>query len=221
MKRISLSLATILLLAACSTEQTARYRLTFDVTDVSDQQALTTASMDVIDRRLAHLGVQMTGKDTQVQNNETVLVVRLPNQEAADALTAELVQPFDLSIMSETGPNETVDLTIEGRGNFTKTDITQEDFTWVAARKDPKNGRGEVRLQLTEEGRTKIQALFKKMQGKSIGIFVRGRLVSLLTVQSDEVPNDLIIRDVPNADIATIFADDMNVGLHVTFTPVP
>lgn len=221
MKRISLSLATILLLTACSSERTARYRLTFDVDGVDQQQLLTTASMDVIDRRLAHLGVQGSDKQTLTQNQDTIIAVRLPNQEAADALTAELVEPFDLAIMSETAPGEAVDVTIEERGNFTKTNITHDDFIWVDARKDPKSGKGEVRLQLTEEGRTKIRALFQRMEGKSIGIFVRERLVSLLTVQTGDVPNDLIIQDVPSADIATIFADDMNVGLHVTFTPVP
>ncbi len=221
MKRISLSLATFLFLAACSGQQDVQYRLDFKNADATQLQGLTVASMEVIERRLAHLGVEPVEKNTDVQGDETIISLTLPTKEAADALTAELVEPFDLTVMGETGTNETADVTIEGRGSYTRTDITQDDFTWVDARKDPTNGKGEVRLLLTDSGRTKINALFARLKGKSMGIFVRGRLVSLLKVQTDSIPDNLIIRDVPSVDIASIFADDMNVGLHVTFTPVP
>lgn len=221
MKRISLSLATILLLTACSGGQTVVYRLDFKNAGAHQLEGLTAASMEVIERRLAHLEVELLEKKTETRNDQTFLSVTLPSKEAGDALTAELVKPFDLTVMGETEPHETADITIEDRGSFTKTDITQDDFTWVDARKDPTNGMGEVRLILTDDGRTKINALFARLKGKSIGIFVRDRLVSLLKVQTDAVPDNLIIRDVPSVDIAGIFADDMNVGLHVTFTPVP
>lgn len=221
MKRISFSLATILLLTACSTQQTVKYRLDFDIEDKNIQQSLLTTSQEVIERRLAHLGKQMVSKSVEIVDGKPVLHITLPDADTAKALTDELTEPFNLTVMGETGPGEKVDVTIQDRGNYTKSDITEQDFEWVEARKDPNSNKGEVGLKLTDEGKTKIQALFKRMKGKSVGIFVRGNLVSLLKVETDQVPNDLIIHDVPSADIAQIFADDMDTGLHVIFTPVP
>ncbi len=221
MKRISFSLATILLLTACSTQQTVKYRLDFDVTDKDDQQMLLTTSQEVIERRLAHLGKQMVSKTVEIVDGKPVLLITLPDGDTAKQLTEELTAPFDLTVMGETLPGEKADTTIENRGSYTKSGITEDDFEWVEARKDPNSNKGEVGLKLTEAGQVKIRDLFKRMKGKSIGIFVRGKLVSLLNVQTDDVPKDLIIHDVPSADIAQIFADDMDTGLHVTFTPVP
>ncbi len=221
MKRISISLATVLLLAACSSEQTVTYRLDFDVTDKTVQDTLTKTSMEVVERRLGHLGVQLIKKETTTKDDKTFLSVTLPDAESATALTGELTATFDLKVMREASAGQPFDVTIEGRGSFADTGINQEDFEWVEAHRDEATGKGAVGLTLTADGQKKMQTLFKTMKGKSIGIFVRGKLVSLLKIQTDEAPANLIIRDVPSPDIAQIFADDMDVGLHVTFTPVP
>jgi hypothetical protein len=222
MKRISLSLAAVLLLAACSSQQTVNYKLTFTNVDKSQEPLLTTTSMEVIDRRLGHLGVQKLKSSINSTNiDQPILSVTLPDKQSADALTSELTEPFTLSVMTETTGTEKPDITIDGQGGFKNAGITEKDFEWVDSGKDPASSKGEVRLTLTPDGKTKIQTLFHEMKGKSIGIFVRDKLVSLLTVETDQIPDALIIRDVPSPDIAQIFADDMDVGLHVTFTPVP
>lgn len=222
MKRISLSLATALLLAACSSQQTVTYRLAFDVTDPKLQQELTQISMEVIERRLGHLGVQMLDRSADASKPDApLLTIVLPDKESADALTGELTAPFSLTVMAEAAAGEKADITIEGRGGFTDTGINEDDFEWVEARKDPASNKGEVGMALTADGQKKMQALFSRMKGKSIGIFVRNKLVSLLKIETDKVPTTLVIHDVPSPDIARIFADDMDVGLHVTFTPVP
>ena len=66
-----------------------------------------------------------------------------------------------------------------------------------------------------------MKDLFAESEGKNIGIFIRNQLVSKLLVDTDELIDDIIITDIPTVQLANVFADDVNVGLHVTFTPIP
>ena len=50
---------------------------------------------------------------------------------------------------------------------------------------------------------------------------MRDQLVSTLLVDTDEVKDKIVIQSIPNPELAEIFSDDVNVGIHVTFTPVP
>ena len=220
MKRLHYALATAILLAACSTNHTARYALSFNVQSPADQQALTQMSMRVIERRVEHLGDKVLDKSVETKGSGTVLTVTLEQGKVINDLTKELTRPFDLQIMAQTASGETADITIEGRGSFKKAGITQADLVWVDARKDPTNGKGEVRLDFTPAGKTKMSALFKQSIGHDIGLFVHGRLISQLHVKTDSLPDNLIIRDVPTAELAQVFAEDMDVGLHVIFTPL-
>ncbi len=228
MKRLILLSSSALLLVSClgssngqlswfSTTRT--YSLAFDTEDQGLRQQLIWQSMDVINRRLESLGEKT--EDTQVKpGDETQITIKVSDAEIADALTAQLTDPFTLVVGAESAA-EGADYTIEGHGSFTKTDVTGDDIEWVQARQEPGTTTGEVRLIFTQEGRTKMAALFKTMKGKSIGIFVRDRLISKLNVETDELKDDIVISGIPDAELADIFADDVNVGLHVTFTPVP
>ena len=220
MKRLTLSLIALLVLAACSSQQTAKYQLHFDLTDKNTQQNLTLASMRVIERRLELMNETMIDKQIDTKNGQVTLGITLADKKAADALTKELIAPFNMRVMRQTASGETVDLAVKGQGNFSLTGITEQDLQWVETHKDA-DGKGEVALLFTDEGKKKMLALFKKMVGKDIGIFVRNRLVSKLRVATDTFPDNIVISGIPSFDLAEVFADDMNVGLHVTFTPVP
>lgn len=222
MKRLLLGLsAAVIVLAGCSSQTTVRYNLTFNVSKAEDQLSLTQASMRVVERRLEHLGEQLLDKQIDTKTKQTAIIITVPDKGAADELTKELTEPFKVRIMAQTGTGETADITVDGQGGFKETGITEKDLLWVDARTDPQNGKGEVGLEFTDAGKIKMQALFRQMVGKNIGIFVRDRLVSKLHIATDNIPNTIVIRDIPSADVAMVFADDMNVGLHVTFTPVP
>lgn len=220
MKRTLLFLAPLALLAACNGSGTATYSLDIDTEDQNLRQQLIWQSMDVIERRLESIGEKSIDKQVSPGTDETHITVKVASDEVAEALTAQLTAPFTLVVGAQT-EEETADYTVEGHGKFQKTDITGDDIEWVQARKEPDGEKGEVRLVFTEEGRAKMANLFMTMKGGFIGIFVRDRLVSKLQVETDELKDDIVITGIPDADLADVFADDVNVGLHVTFTPIP
>lgn len=220
MRRLPLLFTTLFILAACGTTKTA-YVLSFDVQDAEQQSALTLASLRVIERRLARMGDQLIEQNLQTHDEEIAIALKIRDKEASATLTAELAKPFSLDIM-EQSPEDTADTVVEGHGGFRKTDVTQEHLEWVEAREyGPEKKQGMVVLYFSPEGRTLMQKIFKKNKGKAIGIFVRNQLASKLTVDTDQVKDDIVIQGIPSYTVASIFADDINVGLHVTFTPKP
>jgi len=220
MKRFSLIAVSLLLLAACNSTTAVTYELNFSVPDETLRQELIFQSMDVIERRLDTMGKKLLDKQVKFESGATLLTITTEDKETADTLTAQLTDPFTLDVMGE-APADQSDITVEGHGSFKKTGITGTDLSWVQARQQPDSTKGQVRLVFTPEGRVKMAALIKEMKGKAIGIFVRERLISKLNVQTDQLEDDIIISNIPDAQMADVFADDVNVGLHVTFTPLP
>lgn len=213
--------ATILLLSACaSTQASVTYKLGFS--NFSDTEEIRTEliqqSLRVMERRLQAMNEPIIDKELNVEDSTIALTVE--NEEALDVLTGDMQEAFDLQIMQEAAPAE-AEITVEGHGGFKSTGITGADLEWVNARQQEGSDMGEVRLVFTEEGRNKMSTLFQENVGKNIGLFVRGLLVSKLQVETAELKDEIVIRDIPLFELAQTFADDVNVGLHVTFTPVP
>jgi preprotein translocase subunit SecD len=218
MKRLITLLALPLVLAGCGST-TVSYKLAFNTADKSAQEELTHASMRVIERRLERMETTIKDQKITGSGSDTTLTLSLSDPKAAEQLSAEVTQPFQLLIMKQV-PDGQGQVTVQGHGDFSETGIDGKDIVWGEAAEDAQR-KGAVRLTFTPEGKTKLAALFKENTGKSIGIFVRGQLVSKLTVKSEEVDDNIVIRDIPNPDLARIFVDDLNVGLHVIFTPLP
>lgn len=208
-------------LLACSTERTVRYRLNFDVPDSPTQQQLTLMSMRVIERRLRGMGEQLIDKEVSTKGDTTTIGITVGTRQGAEALTSSLIKPFVMQVMLQAETATGADVTVKEQGSFNTTGITEKDFDRVEARQEPRTDKGEVRLVLTGSGHLKMAELFKRAKGKDIAIFVRGRLVSKLHVETNELKGDVIIRNVPNFALAQVFADDVTVGLHITFIPVP
>lgn len=216
----ALSAFATLFLAACSVSSHAvTYDLAIHKTDKVEIENLTNAAMRVVERRLDNMGVVNAGKEFGTGETPS-LTITLPDKEGADELTRQLTSPFTISVMRQAGAGETADLAVEGHGGFIKTDITTEDFIGIESGRDG-NSTIRARILMTEAGRQKMNAVFQSEVGKEIGIFVRDRLVSKLTVQSDALTDDLEIRNIPNALVAEAFTDDVNVGLHVVYTLRP
>ncbi len=219
MPRLALPIAALFLLTACGATKVA-YKISFNTDNAEQQSSLTLASLRVIERRLARMGDQLLEQDIKTRDREVVIALNIRDKEAAATLTTELVKPFSLQIM-EQSPEDGADAVVEGHGGFRAAGIAQEHLQWVEARPHgPEEKQGMVILYFTPDGRTLMQKMFKKNKGKAIGIFVRGQLVSKLTVDTDKVEDDIVIQNIPSYEIARMFADDMNVGLHVTFAPV-
>lgn len=222
MKRLAYSAISLLLLAACaSNTPSVTYNMTIDTTDPEERSLVGEEVVRVIERRLERMGEVLADKDLQVKDDSARITVAAEHQEALDRLTQELQQPFVFAVMKQGKKGTAGGIAVEGHGTFVPTGITGEDLTWIEARQNPTDSTGEVQLVFTEEGRTKMANLFEEMKGKSIGIFVRGVLVSKLQVDSATLKDQVIIRQIPTPELAFTFADDVNVGIHVTFTPVP
>jgi preprotein translocase subunit SecD len=223
MKRLLALSVAVLTLAACSQSVTARYRLTVDTTIPEDTAYVTQQTLNVMQRRLESMGETLIDGDVESSGSgESVVSITVEHQEAVDALTEQMMQPFSLEIMAQAENGQNADVTVEGHGGFVKTGITLDDLSWVDADEDPDNvGLGRVHLEFTDEGRAKMADLFKRMKGKNIGIFVRNQLVSKLQVETDVLKDDIVIQAIPSLELAQTFADDVNVGIHVIVTPLP
>lgn len=207
-------------LVGCGGPATVEYRLTFDTQDAGLTKEFTDATIRVMQRRMDHLGVDMTKQDIAKDADGVTVTIGMSDGDVADALTEELTAPFDLNIMTMAETETGADLVVEGLGGFNATDVTHEDITMVTSGSNEATGVGYVLLHFTDAGLAKMRAVFAANVGKSIGLFVRGRLVSSLEVKSAELPSPLVIDGVPNPELAAIFADDVNVGTHVTVSPL-
>jgi hypothetical protein len=218
MKRILPLLAFPLVLAGCGTVNVS-YELSYNTEDSAMQVELLRSSLRVIENRLQRMETSLKDQSVSGSGGKVILTLTLAESEAAEQLTAELTQPFKLRVMKEV-PAGQGQITVEKLGDFAETGLTENDIIWAEAAEDSK-GKGAVRLTFTPEGRTKLAAVFKENLNRSIGIFARDRLISKLQIKSDTIDENIVIRDIPNLDLARIFVDDLNVGLHVMFTPLP
>ncbi len=213
-------LSICVLLAACGRAVEARYQLSFNTTDTGRLTELSLAVTRIVERRLQSMGEEVRNLDVTQTSGGPELSFKIETQAAADLLREDLIEPFKLSIMRAVKPGETPQLEVEAHGGFIDTGVSEEHLEWVLATEEPDN-RGRISLQFTEEGRELMRKVFKQNVGKQIGLFVRGRLIAKLQVDTAELKDDIIITGIPSSELARVFADDVNVGLHVTFTPLP
>lgn len=232
---LALSLLTSLALAGCGSP-TVTLVLDFDTTDQEEQTVLLQAATRVIGRRLSRWEGVTPEKITATPqgSGSTLLAFDVTNAEARRSLVEELQRPFSLQIMlrsaEEKGlPTEAQasggergakagDLYVEEQGWFNETGITERHIAWVDAATEADGKRGAVRLNFTEDGRALFANLVKANPKGILGLFVRGTLMSKMQIEGTELNGDITIREIPNALLADIFADDVNVGTHVTFS---
>lgn len=221
MKRLFTLGVTTLLLAACAgTNETHTYKLDIRPNELVDRAALAEAARSVTERQLLGLQIEDPQVSLRKEGDEMLVDVSVDDAEVYPVLDALLQDPFRLEIMRavDTG---TGDVVVEGMGAFERTGIDASDMRAVESGASPSTGFGYVKLHFTDEGRQKIEELFAASVGKTVGIFVNERLVSAMQVESGELEETILINGIPDPIMAVIFADDVNVGLHVTFTPVP
>lgn len=207
----------LLALAACARAGSVQYNLTFNVTDANDRQQLALAAMRVIERRLESMGEEITDKEVTPSGDSYNLSVSVKDEEILAVLTDRLQEPIRFRIMEQV-PEAEADAVVIGHGGFKETGINDDSLYSVEAQEDA-NGKGVIILNFTDAGRAKLAEVFKKNNGKYVGMFIRGVLASKLLVETGTLRDNIVIRDLPSAELARVFADDLNVGLHVTFTP--
>lgn len=217
MKRSIALFGVFLLLTACTGGSvTGSYDLTIRNDDPTKQEALTLAAMRVLQRRIESMQVPMLEQTLRQEEGTIAIDVHVDDPATIELLTEQLTRPFSFRVMAE-APAEEADATVEGYGGFRLTDVTEEEIAWVETAQD-EEGKGAVRILFTESGQRKMQALMETEQGNSIGVFVRDVLMSVLPAATSNA-SDITIRGIPEVALAEIFADDVNVGTFVHFTP--
>ena len=207
--------AILPVLTACGSASVT-YNLEVNIESPDQVSPLLLASKRVVERRMQSIGEDIIDLNLKRVGEDAQIYVEAEEKIALELLSENLMEPFVLEVMEE-APSDTADITIESHGGFSSTGVNGSHILWMQS-DEQANGRGKITISFSEEGRELMGKVFKKNIGKSIGLFVRGQLVSKLLVETDELKDDIIITDIPSIDLANVFADDVNVGVHVIFT---
>ncbi len=215
--RLSL-ITSVLLLSACTSEDLA-FRAVFGPSVESGRKTeLSQAINRVIQRRMESMeGEAKEIKNTLTEEGADITFTASPGNLAAP-ITDQLVAPFTFRLMRSAKANETPDITFEETGGYVELGVTEKDVLWLSGGTDENTKKGWVEILFTTEGKKKVKDALTKSNGMQVALIVRNQLVS--TFQSKGVGRENIFIDgVPTPELAGIFADDVNVGVHVTFVP--
>ncbi len=217
-KHLLSSLSLVMLLAACG-KQTLAFRLTFDTQDTLRRQELAAAAGRVAEGRMIAREKEVLAQEIKDDGDGMLLTMTVTDAQAAEWLIDGLTTPFSMAIMQEVDKGKPGALSTKF-GDFTETGITTEDFDWVTVGA-LQDGKGSVSVSFTPAGGAELKKVFSANRGKVIGIFVRGQLMSKKLIDKNDTQAGIAVDGIPSAELAAGFADDVNTGLHVTFTPVP
>ncbi len=220
MRRTTLALVSLSLVLVSCGGATGRFTLSFKNVAAERQEELTKASVRVMERRLLAQEKKLVSSKTETTNGVTTVMVAASDSAGLSALKKGLQQPFSISILKQV-PAGKGDIVSEKFGDFKELGISTESFDWVVAGSQTLGAQqqGFVQLEFTPQGQTILKKVFAENQGATIGVFVRGMLISKKVVEkSDTGEGGITIDGIPTPDLAQAFADDVNVGLHVGFT---
>lgn len=215
-RRTSLLIGTFLmLLSACGSEVTSSYTLTIKTTDATKTTTLLEGVERVLTRKFAASGIE-DATITVVPTSPTTATLTLMFKENAGADEAQriIADPFTLDFRLEK-PGAVS----EEAAEWEPAGIDGSHIEWVQAIGNRQTGEIGVEITFTDEGKKLLADTFRGRSGRNIGIFVKDILVSKLKITSEKLDDRIVIGGVPNAAIAEVFADDVNVGLHVRFIP--
>ena len=209
-------IGALLGLAACIGKQTVTETMMIRSTDASKTLAISQGAERVIVRRLGAAGFKgATAAAIPTSAKTATLTVNVQTDAAAAKTKEILAEPFTFDIRIEEPKSGS------GDSDWIPTSITGDMLDWVQVIGDRNTGKIGIELQFSHAGQIALKSVFKKNVGKDIGIFVRDLLVSKLKIKNSVVSDRVVISGVPSEVVASIFADDVNVGLHTIFTPIP
>jgi hypothetical protein len=212
------SIGFLMLLAACSSERRVTSLLKINAPTDARAMELLQATERVMNRKVAAAKIKngyVTALPTGLRTG--TLSITVEDSAAAENVRSMLVQPFTFDIRVE-HPGAAASGNV-ATSSWIPTTLTGSALESVRAIGNRRTGAVSIELNFTLRGRAMLQSVFSENQGKSIGIFVRGLLVSTLSVRGEKTDSRVIIEGIPSAPVAEIFADDVNVGLGVTIIP--
>ena len=217
--RLIPTIALTLLLVACS-KITAGYVLNVNPALEDKYRALLPiAASRVVERRLASMEAKAEDISFGTHNGKDKIVLELATEELKLNLNDRVLQPFSFEVMLEVDTPEEADVTVAAKLHFKRAGITGTDVGWIVAGRT-EDDFGAARIDFTAAGAEKMRALLAENEGKNIGLFIRGNLTAKLLVEPGSFQDHIAISQIPSVELAHVFADDVNVGLHVTFEPL-
>jgi preprotein translocase subunit SecD len=222
MSRIILPVSILLgcaLISACSSASKLHYSLSIPAKTPSQVINLINASERMVKRRLSALGVQNPNVIAVPKGDDAgEMTIEVPDATILPRVQSILSEQFTFDMRLELKETTPQDQNVEA--NWEKLGIQNEHLVGVQVVTDEKSQEVAVELLFTDDGRALLGKAFNKNKGKTVGIFVRNLLVSKLKITSGEISEHVVISGIPSAAVAQIFADDVNVGLHVAFRPI-
>lgn len=221
MKKLLLPTLFALVLSGCGSSTSISMDVEFSTSGNDDRAELVLATKHVAERRLGRLESEILDFDVTYGEGATAVIkISGTDEDAMDQLLAEMTEPFIVEIRLQAEQHQEGDIEVEGLGSFRSVSINKEDMTWVKSRamENSPLKHGEIMIQFTEDGTQKMDTLFRENVGKNIGLFIRNQLAANFAISQDSFGGAITIPNVPSAEIAQIFADDMNVGINMTFT---
>lgn len=216
LRKTAFLIGSLVLLTACGGPTTLSYTITSNLSDTTKNSGLFESSERVLVRRLAALGVE-NPKITIIplDSSSATMDIEVPSEAkaAVEKITSDSFT-FDLRVDNGKVKNDAGDEVTDWK----KTRVDGSMVNWVQPVRDTKTGSLGVELQFSKDGKEALAEAFKGNKDKNIGIFVRDLLVSSMKITSEEPSEHIIISGIPATSIAEIFADDVNVGLHITFS---
>lgn len=204
-------------LAGCNGNNTLTASATVDSTDPGRIIELIQATERVLTRRLAGAEIKNAVVSVAPTSGANALVtIKLPDTEAVETATRILSEEFTFDLRLDNGivtNAEGVDVP-----NWSTIGINGSHLLWIQPIRDQKTNDVGVELLFNDEGRQLLNKTFAENVGKDLGIFVRDLLVSKLTIPTEPIGASIVISGIPSAKVAEIFADDVNVGLHVSYS---
>jgi hypothetical protein len=203
-------------LAACMPKTTLVYEVETDTVDATKNAALFDALERVTLRRFSASQIEgATATVVPAVEGPSLFMLTLPSSATAEEAERILQEPFSFDLLIEKpapsgNPEES---------EWLETGIDNTNVLWLQPLVSPA-GDVAVEVQLDDIGKALLEDAFKGHTGKNVGIFVRDLLVSKMSISSETVNSHIVISGIPNAKIAEVFSDDVNVGLHVLLHPV-
>lgn len=207
-----------LLLSACGGSKVVSVTATVRADDPSQSLFLMEATERVLTRRLAAVPIaNPTVSVTPSGSGSAVVRVTVPDAAAVESVQRILAEDFsfDMRLGKTTSGNAPSDPAEDSWGPPV---LTEADLQWAQAIGNSATGVVSVELLFTPQGQKNLEGLFRGNRGQDIGIFVRDLLVSKLRITDEKVQERIVISGIPNAKVAQIFADDVDVGLRVSFS---
>lgn len=219
-----LGLSAVILLAGCGDKGTVAYSVALKESGVERADDLFAATMRVVERRIEAVAAQQNIKDPlediAIERNgtEATITLKLSNTGINEMLRDDLTQSFTFRFMKEV-PLEEAEVVVAETEGFSALPLTEEHLAWVDAKGEGQDP-GSAVLHFTAEGQELEQQIFSEHTNENIGIFVRGMPVYKFLVEEADLNQPTLSMNIPNAELAQVFADDMNVSLHTTIAPL-